>query len=406
MARYDNKVLNRLIDTYENSLLSIGENKRTMHIEMQFTKKTFPEYFDESSVEYENIHIMMKALEDKGFLSIVWKDDKKDYLIRKVRLELSALEQIYTYLKRTPKNGLENQTVEMLKSYQDENCKNDQVPITKAFVLFLLDRIQNHQSVKEYIDIARQEESRKLLAALGFVESNTEGCYIREFSIAHFQDSKYFEHVKAKVVKILRNFSDAYEGMEEEEILAEYGIYHTPNYVYFKGNAELAIADEKMNLSALRQGLGISGEDLDDVVFSDIAKIKQIITIENLTTFFRWQEPESLIIYLGGYHNGVRRALLGKIHRMLPQASYHHFGDIDAGGFAILKDLRARTGIPFESYHMDLETLKQYEKYGKELTTSDRKRLEALAEEDEWKEVASYMLEHNVKLEQECIMPK
>jgi len=401
MARYDNKVLSRLIDTYESSLLSIGENKRNVHIEMQFTKKNFPEYFDESSVEYEKIHIMMKTLEDKGFLSIVWKDGKKDYLIKKIRLELSMLDQVYAYLKRAPKHSLEKQTTVMLRDYLAAMDKT----VAKAFAEFLLDRIENHQPVKEYIDIAKTEETRKLLDALCYVERNSASCYIREFSIAHFQDSKYFERIKAKVVKILRKFQNVYEELDEAEILAEYGIYHTPNYVYLKGRARLCIAGEEINLLTFRQGLGISGEDLGDIVFSDMTGIKKIITIENLTTFFRWQEPESLIIYLGGYHNGVRRMLLGKIYERLPQASYYHFGDIDAGGFSILKNLRTKTGIPFEAYHMDLATLQQYERYGRELSSSDRKRLEPLLKEDEWKDIASYMLRHNVKLEQECILP-
>lgn len=128
-----------------------------------------------------------------------------------------------------------------------------------------------------------------------------------------------------------------------------------------------------------------------------------MITIENLTTFFRWQEPESLIIYLGGYHNSVRRTLLKKLYQELPNISYYHFGDIDAGGFGILKDLRKKTGIPFKTFCMDVETLKHYEKYGKVLTESDRIRLKELEKEEELQEVVSYMLLHDVKLEQECI---
>ena len=51
MVQYDRKVLNRLLDTYENSLLSTGENKRMIQIEFRFTKTSIPSYFDESSNE-------------------------------------------------------------------------------------------------------------------------------------------------------------------------------------------------------------------------------------------------------------------------------------------------------------------------------------------------------------------
>jgi hypothetical protein len=67
-------------------------------------------------------------------------------------------------------------------------------------------------------------------------------------------------------------------------------------------------------------------------------------------------------------------------------------------------DLRKKTEIPFESFRMDLDTLKQYSQYGKKLTETDKKRLEKLGEEKEFSEVIRYMLEKNIKLEQECII--
>ena len=41
---------------------------------------------------------------------------------------------------------------------------------------------------------------------------------------------------------------------------------------------------------------------------------------------------------------------------------------------------------------------------GKKLTETDKKRLEKLGEEKEFSEVIRYMLEKNIKLEQECII--
>ena len=45
-----NKILNDLLDKYENSKLSRGENQRAIHIAFPFNKKTMPKYFDESSL--------------------------------------------------------------------------------------------------------------------------------------------------------------------------------------------------------------------------------------------------------------------------------------------------------------------------------------------------------------------
>ena len=405
MVQYDRKVLNHLLDTYENSLLSKGVNKRTIQIEFRFTKTSIPAYFDESSDEYESIHVLMKSLENKALIQIIWKDNKQDYLIQKVRLITDHIEEAYRYVGRKPKRVLEEENTVLLKKYIDlKSSVEAETPITVAFAKFLLERIENHQTVKEYIDLENKKETDRFLQACVLVEQNKKPCYIREFSIVHFQDSKYFEQIEGRVAKIFRHFSREYEDMDTLEILAEYGIYRTPNYVYFKGDARISIGEEIVDLSLLKQGIGVSGEDMMSIQFSDLGRIKKVITIENLTSFFRYWEENSLIIYLGGYHNSIRRKLLKMVYEAIPDAKYYHFGDIDAGGFSILLDLRNKTGIPFLSYHMDLDTLKQYSRYGKNLKESDRKRLEKMCNNEEFSEVISFMLEEDIKLEQECII--
>ena len=399
MVQYDRKVINQLLDTYENSLLSTGENKRTIQIEFRFTKTSIPAYFDESSSEYENIHISMKELERKKLIRIIWKDNKQDYLIHKVRLMTDHLEEAYQYVGRRPKRGLEEENVALLQKYLDEEA-----PVTVAFVNYLLGRLQNHRSVKEYIDLEDRKETERFLRACVLVEQNREPCYLREFSIIHFQDYKYFEQIESRIAKVFRHFSEEYGEMDSIDLLAEYGIYRTPNYVYFKGNAVISIGEATVDLSLLKQGIGISGEDFPRIRFSDLSRVKKVITIENLTSFFRYCEEDSLMIYLGGYHNRIRRTLLNMIYETIPYANYYHFGDMDAGGFSILMDLRKKTGIPFMSYHMDLDTLKEYRQYAKRLNESDRNRLEKIRIEKEFSEVIDFMLEENIKLEQECII--
>lgn len=401
MVQYDKKIVNKLLDTYENSLLSTGENKRNVNIEFRFTKAALPDYFNESSFAYEDIHVQMRTLEEKNLIRIIWKNRKVNYVIQKVRLNLHRLEEAYAYVHRVPRRNLEREAQVLLAEF--ENDVKGEIPITRKFIEYLMERLQHHQSVKQYIHLDNLDETKRLLTALSGVEMNPKPYYVREFSIAHFQDSKCFEQMESLVVKIFRRFHPAYASAEAREILAEYGIYHTPNYVYFKGDMVIEMDGESMNLRNLAQGVGISGEDLEKVSFADLSQIKRVITIENLTTFFRWQEPESLIIYLGGYHNHIRRTLLEKIHQELPDVSYFHFGDIDAGGFAILKDLRNKTGIYFQRYHMDLDTLKSYEEYGKPLSESDRVRLKEMSQDEELQEMISYMLLHDVKLEQECV---
>ena len=399
MVPYDRVIVNKLLDTYESSSLSRGENERTIHIEVRFTKALLPTYFDESSGEYEKIHLMMQQLEDRKLIQIIWKDNKKGHVILKIRLNVEEVDKAYLYVKRIPKANQVADNIEML----EQMLEHTDAPVCKSFIEYLLERLQTNKPVKEFIQLDNPEETKKLLVAVRAVENNTKQLYLREFSILTFQDSKIFEQIVGKVHRIFCRFDNTYKSKDLAEWLSEYNIYQTPNFVYLKGEASIRIRGEEVNLSVFKQGLVVSGEDIDEIEILRTTKIEKVVTIENLTTYFRWQEPDSFIIYLGGYHNTVRRNLLNKIYEVFPEVSYYHFGDMDAGGFEIYRDLCEKTGIPFEMYHMNLDILREYEKYGKTLTDNDRKRLEAMQGQEDLQELIAYMLEHNVKLEQECI---
>lgn len=457
MVRYDIRVLNQLLDAYERSVLSRGENKVAVRISFTFTRKTMPEYFNESSSEYEEIHAAMAELERMGFLSVVWKDGKKNYIIRKVILCPDNVQEAYRYAGRVPKAAEEERALRILKELKEQY----NTPAAEAFTDYLVRRIEAGKSVREYTELSDTQRLQDLVRAVSKIEENDDELYIREFSIRYFGDSKRFEELLGVVGKALRSFGrrgaekpdgagKAKEADREEKpeavqdktdvygLLAEYGIYHTPNYVQMKGAVRICVEEERrsdshnpegawLELSGLRQGIGISGEDLKHIRVECSGAVKKLITIENLTTYYRWSEPDSVVVYLGGYHNRVRRRLLRMFYEQAPEMEYLHFGDMDVGGFEIYQDLCRKTGIPFKPYHMGVEELKRYQAYTKPLTENDRKRLGVLLEHmqtegkagdvpvlasisasepdgrESCKRVLEYMKEHGVKLEQECI---
>lgn len=87
------------------------------------------------------------------------------------------------------------------------------------------------------------------------------------------------------------------------------------------------------------------------------------------------------------------------------EARYYHFGDIDAGGFGIHQNLYEITGVNFELFGMSVEELrnKEFATCLHQLTTNDRIRLQELKKIKVYEEVISYMLQNNVKLEQEIV---
>jgi hypothetical protein len=129
---------------------------------------------------------------------------------------------------------------------------------------------------------------------------------------------------------------------------------------------------------------------------------KTVMTIENLTSFHSAKKEGVFIVYLGGFHNKVRREFIKKIYKDNPDISFCHFGDVDAGGFYILQHLKNKTGIDFKPYKMGIQTLKEYSDFWKPLSENDGRRLSNLLE-SEFGETVKYMIENNCKLEQEAV---
>lgn len=404
--RYEERILQTLLDSYERSRLSRGENEVAVHIAFPITPKTMPIYFDENSLAYEEIHGTAGHLEEMGYTCSVWKGGKKNHILQKIVLCDEKVDEIYRHLGRVPEKQMQQAQLAVLQELKTE-CST---PVARNFICWLMKRLEQGKTVKEYLNLDDTEGSRRLIRAIHKIETNQKEIYIREFSVQCFGDSKELEKKSGLIGKIFRRFSDDMEDMDNDVILAEYGIYRTPNYVYVKGGGRLRIGTPEaydIDLRSLRQGIGLSGEDLDGLEWKGDVSVKRIITIENLTTFFRWEEPDSVLIYLGGYHNAVRRKFLQKLYQVFPEAEYFHFGDIDVGGFEIYEDLCRRTGIPFTTYKMGISELEQYEQYTRELTENDRKRMDSLLNNEAYENVwpiLRYMKEHGKKLERESIL--
>ena len=185
----------------------------------------------------------------------------------------------------------------------------------------------------------------------------------------------------------------------EDEVFEVFYIRKNPAYVYIRGNAIFKINNQLIDLKQMKQYFVLPSLCIKDLTIQNI-DAKQVMTIENLTSFHDLSLNDNFYIYTNGFHNHAIQQFLIKLYDFLgDEVNYLHFGDIDAGGFHIYNDLCKKTHIPFQTYHMDVDTLKKYYIYTKKLTKNDRKRLKSMKNN----EVITYMLKNNVKLEQEII---
>lgn len=387
MTNYEKRILNHLIDKYERSKSFLGENKVNQHFTEKI-KKLYPKYSDFSEYElFSNINDAIEEMQNKEFISINYE---KNVFENSVILNTNKLDEIYAFLNRTPKAKLHDTLLAILEEYQNEN------EVLNKYCSEQISRIKCNKSVERFDgDI---NDFRNTLKAVKEIYNVTEETFERDFSVRLYNDSKAFERIRNKVARILFQYGDF---PKEETVLEDMNIVKNPGHVYLKGKGIITIKEQTIDLSILKGDIALSSvilKDIDDVKITG----DKLITVENLTTFNRFSDPNALIIYLGGFHNTHRRNLIKMIHKNNQTVDYLHYGDIDAGGFYILLHLRKKTGIDFKPYRMDTATLKQYKDLTKSLTENDKKRLNNLLS-TEFHETVEFMLENNCKLEQEAV---
>lgn len=398
------KVLERLLDSYEKSKTFQGRNQVKQSFSVQIGK-LFPRYEDDA--EYDYFCQVNEAMEELCAAALIHVEYERDGVLKKVVLNSDRLADCYAYLGRTSRKQEQEAMVAIWKELSEKPSADCLTPLGRYIAAQYL-RIERNQNVEYYSH--NQEEYRALLKAAEAVLENREEIFIRNFSIKVFHDSKRMEQLASKLSSLLYQYG---EFQEKEAVLEECGIVHTPTYVMLKGNVELTLGGQKIDLSLLQGDIALSTESLKELRDISVLGVR-VVTVENLTSFHDYPAREDCVIYLGGFHNQVKRDFLLYLYERNRDKEYRHFGDIDAGGFYILEHLKRKTGIAFRSMCMDIGTLQKYWRDKKLLTGSDRKRLMQLKEEingrkgqetetEDYGDVIDFMLENNCKLEQEAV---
>lgn len=398
MKNYNRQILSDLLDKYEKSSLYKGENTRDIKIALKFTKDTLGDYFNEYRPEYKKeINEQCQSLKEKDYIEVLWKRFQEGHIIERVVLNVDSVDKIYIELNRTQKKSFEAEAVETFKCY----CELDNW--LGSFAREMKYRIEAGASIKRYLDIEDHKSIKDIMFALSRIIVQDKEIPRRVFSIQLFNDSKKLERIEPKLTRIMIDFGGFSSDMDG---LSQANIIKNPGYVYLKGSGVFRCNGERLDLKLLNGEIGLSSSIIENLEV-DTIKANRIVTIENLTTFHTYTPDNELIIYLGGYHNEVRRKMLIKIYKAAEDIPFYHWGDIDLGGFRIFNHLKKKTGIPFKSMFMDRETLIRFR--DSTMRIGDERYLEGLRkllEDKDYKEfwdVVRYMLEEKVRLEQEGI---
>lgn len=393
MNNYQEIILNHLYDKYERSVLSKQGSSLNLKIMVKI-KTLFPKY-DASDFYDQRVIIdrACKQLQSSDLILLEFDDD--DIKSVQLNLDLTMIKMGYALIGREFKADCQNSALKCLQNITTS------ISWINRFRVEMITKLENFRSVNRYLLIDKDSDIIDIFNVLKALENQKEEVSFRKFSIMVLRDSKRLEELKSKVVNIINDFYEV-SFDDEDELFSYFNVIKNPGFIYLKGNIKIKLYDQIIDVGALRSPFSLTTENINLLEIIEINGTN-VLTVENLASFYDLNLNNTLIVYLGGYHNSLRRELLLKIYQFNHDLNYYHFGDIDAGGFYIYQHLVEKTKIPFKLLAMDKEVLIKYKHYTKQLTVNDRKRLIKL-KENICDDTIDYMLENNCKLEQEIVV--
>lgn len=398
MNNFSFDLLNRLIKDFYNSKLSKGGSTRNLKIKLTIKDAELSTYTGRDSFKYiESNDAELASLEKKGYIIV-----RRDYAhqLQSVELNIGAVDDIRKAIGIEDRDAILASILKILQTVP--NSKIVQA-FADAEIAYIKDKFCWHKSY-----FKDEKELSAIIRVLDAMSRQTEEIMERDFSVTVLSDSKAFGALKNKVITILKKFDESLimtDDETDEEILLNYNIVKNSTYALVKGELNFKLNNQSIELKKLGFEYSLSDEMIKQIKLLP-SSLTKLITVENLTTFYKFNEENAVIIYLAGFHNHTKQLLLNKIYKNFEGLECYHFGDIDAGGFMIYNNLVSSTGISFKPYKMGIAELVAHQDNLKTLTENDRVRLTNMQSKNEYAifhEVITYMLENNVKLEQEIL---
>lgn len=347
--------------------------------------------------EKQEIREAVLELKKMGFVTADYLKYSDD--IEKIYLSEENVDAVNHYLKReygiVPQSTIARQVNKKIEQYLGKG------KITQKYCESVQAQMEDPRNV---LNPEKIDENLKMFC---FLENNEEVVYVREVSMLVYGDSKQFEKNNyEEVCTFLREVTGKIREEDEKNdtILNDFHVIPTEQEIWIKGKWILTWEQYVLDVAKIPGGIAIASGDVSKIKSIGVNS-ESIMTIENKTSFQRMCDKNAAMMYLGGFANRHQIEFLKKVISDNPNIRYCHFGDIDLGGFLIHKHLCRETDKNFELYCMGIRELcdLRYRHCLKELSDHDRNRIGTLIEETGYRDVLTYMQEHNVKLEQEII---
>ena len=420
------RILDELLDRFERSkAYREGTSARRVQADIS-SCRTFSACFEDGDSKREFLSDL-EELKAEGLIDYTWVRFETGNLIDKVylRTEPEKLREAYRLAGRISGEEkirtLEMQILKALERIPEDLRGSGDIPL---FLQAELETLHKTRRIPRFFfendavyrnDVERNQNLLLFLAEVNRAETSEETLE-RVISTRLYGDSKYFEHVlKPKVLSILRYLEKCSGGapLTDDQLLEKRGVFKWPEILEFQGAVLVRMDDgSRIDYSSQRYGAYINGTAVRHVCSVQLAGVSGIISIENKANYVWYLEnrkrEDELVLYHGGFFSPAK----GRWFRMIAKAAeksscrIYHWSDIDLGGFRIFQILKKEIFPNAEPFWMDIETLEKYrdrclpldgEKYREKL-----KKCLADPEFACFREVISYELKENVRLEQEA----
>ncbi len=404
LSKYQKLIISRLIDKYESSKTYDGSAKLAQRFFVRAEDFIDDYHSDFADVDkIKDFDEQVELLADEGY---VYTQRQADSLYKiYANVGDDGWHRLYAAVNRSDKNDIRQRKLAILA---DIGASSD---VARNFLSREKDKLTLSKNIT-----CDTDEIANIAKLLDFIVANKIDILERELSIELLHDSKAFEKkYRKKICKILGDLNSCQSSDEvdtlgimpsdserEHMLLEEHGIYANPSYVYLKGDGQIGLDDGRSIMLFRDVPIALTNETIARMRDIKICA-SSIMTVENLTSFNRMMTQEYFYIYLGGYHNRVRREFLRLSYKENSGKRWLHFGDIDPDGYYIYEHLRSATDIPFGTFMMDVETLEKYSEYTKPLEKNDITKAKNMIASDMHTDIMRYMLETGRKLEQEIV---
>ncbi len=440
MKDYERHILSELLDRYERRSHVLARPAAHRGVFLHFKRETFPDYWIEESPEYRlEINRAALALASQGLIQLDWAPLARGHALARAQLVLERVEAAYARAGRRPRTAKEAALQQVAQGWlsawhagRHDDQREDQPDARRqghtgwASLLLqeVLDASGAHRTLPLGLSLDAPEELDRLCRVVDSL-SRLEGEEPRRvFSARVLGDSKELDgRLGRLLVKAATQYHTNAPGLEDPaETWAELGLVDNPQHVLVSGPLVLRHRGRLLHLDDFEPDVGLSTEIIRECTVEGL-QADAILTVENLTTYYqtallaRRTAPDqpggrTLVVYLGGYHNRVRRLLLVKVWEFVRNAGlparFYHWGDLDLGGFQIFRHLADRTGMPLAPWLMDRETYLAHLASGIPFAAPYRGRLENLLNSPGFAvfhPLLAEMLAHGLRLEQENVRP-